>query len=64
MFSTIISIYRDKTKNNGVRHIAIKSLELFISYAKSNKTFKTAENDFNNKFPSQKREPYWLHYIK
>ncbi|EHB43331.1 hypothetical protein SEENIN0B_03245 [Salmonella enterica subsp. enterica serovar Infantis str. SARB27] len=50
MFSTIISIYRDKTKNNGVRHIAIKSLELFISYAKSNKTFKTAENDFNNKF--------------
>ncbi|EKT1334991.1 hypothetical protein QDW80_004152 [Salmonella enterica] len=48
--STIITIYREKTKNNGVRRIAIRALKLFISYAKQDNTFKKTENNFNNKF--------------
>lgn len=50
ILSTVIAIYRDKTKNSGVRRIAIRALKLFISYAKFGNTFQMTENDFNNKF--------------
>lgn len=63
--STAIAIYRERTKNNGVRKIAIDILKLFLTYAKSGNTYSVTAHDFNNKFtiPEKRAVIVALHKI-